>query len=102
MYESDTIFYEKINKKPYIQLKKINSGGSSTVFQVLNEQNEVLALKCVDLKNATTEQYTSFVNEVKLLETLRGSPGIIYLVDYELDRTENVLKIVLLFNVYDV
>ena len=53
-----------------------------------------MALKCVDLKNKTAEQYKSFVNEVKLLETLRGCPNIIYLKDYELNETENMLYIV--------
>ena len=72
----------------------IGSGGSSSVFRVLSSTNEVLALKCVKLQGATPNQYRDYVNEVKLLESLRNSPGIIYLVDYELNSSENMLYIV--------
>lgn len=84
----------QINGKTYIKLKRIGSGGSSTVYRVINEKNEVLALKCVNLKEITPSLYKDYVNEVKLLETLRGSPGIIYLIDYELNESKQQLYIV--------
>lgn len=73
----------------------IGSGGSSSVYRVLSSNNEVLALKCVNLQGATQSQYRDYVNEVKLLESLRNSPGIIYLVDYELNTSGNMLYIVI-------
>lgn len=89
-----------MNGKEYIILQIIGKGGSCIVYRVINENNEVLALKCVNLHGVSPTQYTDFVNEVKLLETLRGSPGIIYLIDYELNTSENMLYIVLLFSPY--
>ncbi len=89
-----------MNGKEYIILQKIGKGGSCVVYRVINESNEVLALKCVNLDGVSPTQYTDYVNEVKLLETLRGSPGIIYLIDYELNTSENVLYIVRLFSPY--
>lgn len=83
-----------MNGKPFIKLKEIGVGGSCHVYRVINDQNEVLALKCVNLENINRLQYADFVNEVKLLEKLRGSPGIIYMVDYELNVEEKKLYIV--------
>ncbi|KAM7453178.1 hypothetical protein BLSTO_06079 [Blastocystis sp. subtype 1] len=84
-----------MNGKEYIILQKIGKGGSCVVYRVINESNEVLALKCVNLDGVSPTQYTDYVNEVKLLETLRGSPGIIYLIDYELNTSENMLYILM-------
>jgi singapore isolate B (sub-type 7) whole genome shotgun sequence assembly, scaffold_9 len=83
-----------VNGKAYIKLKQIGSGGSCKVYRVLDESNEILALKCVDLSNVSSYQYNDYVNEVKLLETLRGSPGIIHMIDYDLQKENRMLYIV--------
>jgi len=83
-----------VNGKAYIKLKQIGSGGSCKVYRVLDEWNDILALKCVDLSNVSSYQYNDYVNEVKLLETLRGSPGIIHMIDYDLQKENRMLYIV--------
>lgn len=88
-----------VNGKEFIKLKQIGKGGSCVVYRVLNEDNEILALKCVSLDGIRDYQYNDYVNEVKLLESLRGSPGIIHLVDYELVASEKMLYIVLVLHI---
>lgn len=83
-----------VNGKSFIKLKKIGTGGSCVVYRVLDEANEIFALKCVNLANIPSYQYNDFVNEVKLLEQLRGSPGIINMIDYELRADTKELFIV--------
>lgn len=83
-----------VNGKSFIKLKTIGTGGSCVVYRVLDEANEIFALKCVNLANIPSYQYNDFVNEVKLLEQLRGSPGIINMIDYELRADTKELFIV--------
>ena len=83
-----------VHGKRYIKLKQIGIGGSGVVYRVINEDNDVLALKCVNLDNISTSQYQDFVNEVKLLEALRGTPGIITMLDYELCTSTKKLYLV--------
>lgn len=72
----------------------MGKGSSCTVYKVLNEENDVLALKCVNLKDLPKSQLQDYVNEVRLLRRLRGRPGIIDLVDYEIDTQAKKLNIV--------
>ena len=64
------------------------------MYKVLNEENDVFALKCVNLKDLPKGQLQDYVNEVRLLRRLRGKPGIIDLVDYEIDTQAKKLNIV--------
>ena len=64
------------------------------MFKVLNESNDVLALKCVNLKGLHESQLQDYINEVKLLRHLQGKPGIITLNDYEINIQEKTLNIV--------
>ena len=77
-------------------MKLIGEGGSSKVYRVINESNDVLALKCVKLSTDPSNQIHNedFLNEVSLLKSLRGTPGIIELIDSELNKTDNMLHIV--------
>lgn len=86
----------QINGKKYIKLKLIGEGGSSKVYRVINESNDVLALKCVRLSSDPSNEIHNedFLNEVSLLKSLRGTPGIIELIDSELNKSENILHIV--------
>ena len=72
----------------------MGKGSSCTVYKVLNEENDVFALKCVNLKHLPKSQLQDYVNEVRLLRRLRGKPGIIDLVDYEIDTQAKKLNIV--------
>ena len=60
-------------------IKELGKGGSSRVYQVLYK-DQVFALKRVSLKE---EQRESFCDEIQLLRKLKGSRGIIELVDYD-------------------
>lgn len=64
------------------------------MFKVLNEKNDVLALKRVNLKGISRSQLQDYINEVKLLRHLQGKPGIIVLVDYEINTQDKLLNIV--------
>lgn len=54
----------------------------------------MLALKQVDLSSLSKSVTEDYINEVHLLQKLRGSPGIIKLIDYELDQHQERLNIV--------
>ena len=51
------------------------------MYKVLNEENDVFALKCVNLKDLPKSQLQDYVNEVRLL-------------DYEIDTQAKKLNIV--------
>ena len=64
------------------------------MYRVINESNEVLALKCVKLSHEPDNHNLDFLNEVSLLQSLRGTPGIIDLIDSEVRESEDLLYIV--------
>lgn len=77
----------------------IGKGSSCVVYKVLNEENDELALKCVNLADLPKSQIQDYVNEVRLLRQLRGKEGIIELVDYEIDTQSKRLLIVLFIDI---
>lgn len=64
------------------------------VYKVLNSDNEILALKCVQLKDLPPNLQENYINEVRLLSKLRNKPGIVNLIDYELNISAKELRIV--------
>ncbi|KAM5324757.1 dual specificity protein kinase TTK isoform 3-T4 [Glossophaga mutica] len=69
----------------YSILKQIGSGGSSKVFQVLNEKKQIHAIKYVSLEEADTQTVESYRNEIAYLNKLQQhSDKIIRLYDYEI------------------
>ncbi|XP_023416695.2 dual specificity protein kinase TTK isoform X1 [Cavia porcellus] len=69
----------------YSILKQIGSGGSSKVFQVLNEKKQIYAIKYVNLEEADNQTIESYRNEIAYLNKLQQhSDKIIRLYDYEL------------------
>lgn len=73
----------------------VGKGSSCKVYKVLNEENDVLALKQVNLKGLPKSQLQDYINEVRLLRRLQGKPGIINLIDFEIDMNAKSLNIVL-------
>lgn len=67
----------------YHRLGILGRGGSSKVYRVTTERNDLLALKRVDTRN-DSESRASFINEITLLRKLAGKPEIIQLVDSEI------------------
>ncbi|XP_052571470.1 dual specificity protein kinase TTK isoform X1 [Peromyscus californicus insignis] len=82
-----------VNGRIYSVLKQIGSGGSSKVFQVLNEK-QIYAIKYVNLEDADNETIDSYRNEIVYLKKLQQhSDKIIRLYDYEI--TEQYIYMVM-------
>lgn len=74
-----------VKGKIYSILKQIGSGGSSKVFQVLNEKKQIHAIKYVNLEEADSQTIDSYRNEIAYLNKLQQhSDKIIRLYDYEI------------------
>lgn len=97
----------QVNNKCYYVIKCIGKGGSSSVFSVLDEKNDVYALrrrviaqiyalKYVHLEDLPKAQLDCYLNEVQLLQRLKGRPGIINLIDNYIDTKKKRLFIVFL------
>jgi serine/threonine-protein kinase TTK/MPS1 len=64
------------------------------VYRVLDEKNNLFAIKRVDISKNDLESRNSFINEIHLLEKLRGHVEIIRLVDSEINESKKVLLMV--------
>ncbi|XP_041336300.1 dual specificity protein kinase TTK [Pyrgilauda ruficollis] len=74
-----------INGRVYTVLKQIGSGGSSKVFQVLNDKKQLYAVKYVNLEDADQQTVESYKNEIAHLSKLQQhSDKIIRLYGYEI------------------
>lgn len=89
------VMKDKWGEKRFRELAVIGRGGSSKVIRVLGEDGVIYALKIVDLTHADRSVKTGFINEIKLLQQLKGSQHIITLVDYSWDKQCNQLLILL-------
>ncbi|XP_021581744.2 dual specificity protein kinase TTK isoform X2 [Ictidomys tridecemlineatus] len=69
----------------YSILKQIGSGGSSKVYQVLNEKKQIYAIKYVNVEEADNQTIDSYRNEIAYLNKLQQhTDKIIRLYDYEI------------------
>jgi serine/threonine-protein kinase TTK/MPS1 len=107
-----------VNQRSYLQLDGIlGKGASSSVCRVLalNQHNtnttnqnhtsqprsgvEIYAFKRIEIKNSAPEDieeaFASYANEINLLKQCRGCPYIINLIDYEVNRQEMCVSMVL-------
>ncbi|XP_015265538.1 PREDICTED: dual specificity protein kinase TTK [Gekko japonicus] len=76
-----------IKGKWYSVLKQIGRGGSSKVFQVLDEKKHLRAIKYVNLEEADQQTVESYKNEIVHLNKLQQhSDNIIRLYDYEINE----------------
>ncbi|XP_065691492.2 dual specificity protein kinase TTK isoform X3 [Patagioenas fasciata] len=74
-----------IKGRVYTILKQIGSGGSSKVFQVLDEKKQLYAVKYVNLEEADQHTVESYKNEIAHLSKLQQhSDKIIRLYGYEI------------------
>ncbi|TFY74872.1 hypothetical protein EWM64_g9140 [Hericium alpestre] len=72
-----------VNKKAYARLDMIGRGGSSRVYRVMNNANEIYAIKRVSLDKTDSETMSGYMNEIALLKRLGGNSRIIRLIDSE-------------------
>uniref|UniRef100_A0A0R3S1R9 Protein kinase domain-containing protein n=1 Tax=Elaeophora elaphi TaxID=1147741 RepID=A0A0R3S1R9_9BILA len=77
--------YIHVNGHPYIVINLLGKGGSSEVYQVLDEsQKKLRAVKCVDLSEADRSCRSAYLNEIKLLLSLKDTGCVVEMSDYEL------------------
>ncbi|KAG0435682.1 putative serine/threonine-protein kinase MPS1 like protein [Dictyocoela muelleri] len=74
--------YISLKDKELLILRLIGTGGSSKVYQVLFN-NKNYALKKVNMNNTNL-----YINEIRMLEKLKGFDGIIEMIDYEVKSDE--------------
>ncbi|CAL1713306.1 unnamed protein product [Somion occarium] len=72
-----------VNKRVYVRLDMIGKGGSSRVYRVMNNVNEIFAIKRVSLDRTDAETMSGYMNEIALLKRLDGNSRIIRLIDSE-------------------
>lgn len=84
-----------INDKSYTIQSKIGSGGSSSVFLVLNTTtNTECALKIVHLQGDRSV-IEGYLNETKLLARLQGNINVVKLFDYQHLPNQSILYMVM-------
>ncbi|KAJ9106150.1 hypothetical protein QFC21_001293 [Naganishia friedmannii] len=77
-----------VNNKEYERLGILGRGGSSKVYSVLcPTKRTVMALKRVALERCDQETITNYMNEVALLNRLRGHDRIIQLMECQVIRS---------------
>lgn len=90
----------QINGTTYERVDCIGRGGSSRVFSVLcPTTRNVLALKRVTLDRADKQTVDNYLNEISLLQRLKGHDQIIRLIDHQviygtrMDRPKSLLMV---------
>ena len=73
----------QIDGSIYRKIGKIGSGGSSVVYKALDENNQIRAIKRVNLSEIDQKQAEDFKNEIHYLEKLKGNERIIELFGWE-------------------
>jgi serine/threonine protein kinase len=73
----------QVNKRCYIRLDLVGKGGTSRVYRVMSEKNELFAIKRVALDKADHDTMKGYMNEIALLKRLDGNNRIIRLIDSE-------------------
>eukprot|EP00079_Xenopus_tropicalis_P035663 XP_017949434.1 PREDICTED: dual specificity protein kinase TTK isoform X1 [Xenopus tropicalis] len=74
-----------VKGRVYAVLKQIGTGGSSKVFQVMDDKKHLYAIKYVNLQEADQQTIESYQNEISHLNKLQQhSDKIIRLYDYEI------------------
>ncbi|KAK2158601.1 hypothetical protein LSH36_167g10006 [Paralvinella palmiformis] len=81
--------------KVYTVLNVLGRGGSSEVYNTLDQTYNLRAIKCVNFSGADEATFKSYMNEIKLLKRLQYSDRIIKLFDYEYVSDEEMLYVVM-------
>ncbi len=72
-----------VNKKSYLILSLIGSGGSSKVYKVFSKDKKIYALKRIELKQEEKGHIANYRSEIRLLQRMKNKPRVIQLIDYE-------------------
>lgn len=94
-----------VNNHHYVRLTLLGKGGSSAVHRVASVENgEIYAYKKVCIKDSQSTDscqegensvLEGYINEIKLLKSLSGSAYTIQLFNYEINREENFISMVM-------
>lgn len=86
-----------LNGKSYTRVGVLGKGGSSCVYRVLAPDGQLFAYKRVEIRGGDDGESLceSYINEIQLLQNLKGSPHIIELLDAEVDREQVILTTIL-------
>jgi serine/threonine-protein kinase TTK/MPS1 len=86
-----------VNKKSYLKLECIGSGGSAKVFKVLSKDKQILALKKImlDSDDSAGGHVANYRSEIDLLRSFRGKRYCIQLIDHEEALHENAIYMVM-------
>ena len=89
-----------VNGQSYKVLEMIGKGGSSKVYKII-QNSQLFALKRVKLKGLDKATLGGYINEISHLQELKGSPFIINLHDFEINRESGYLFMILEFGEID-
>jgi serine/threonine-protein kinase TTK/MPS1 len=84
-----------VNGVTYLRFETIGKGGSGRVYKVLGPDMCLYALKQVRLTRAESESVQQYANEIELLNAMRGKPGIVQLLDSEIDTRGKMVQMVM-------
>ncbi|XP_023930258.1 dual specificity protein kinase Ttk-like isoform X2 [Lingula anatina] len=84
-----------VNGQVYSILKVVGRGGSSKVYKVINNNKDILAVKSVNLEGADDMTLEGYKNEITLLKRLQYSDKVIKMFDFEYNKAENLLYVVM-------
>ncbi|XP_076331844.1 uncharacterized protein LOC143236974 [Tachypleus tridentatus] len=85
-----------VNGHRYQILNVLGKGGSSKVYQVMDQDQKcTLAIKVVSFEKADVSAVEGYKNEVRVLRSLQGSSRVIKLYDFEYQPDQNRLLMVL-------
>lgn len=79
----------------YTKLECVGRGGSSKVYKVMAPNKKIFALKRIRLSGCDAEAAAGFLDEITLLNRLRGRSNIIQLIDSEVHRAQSLIYMVL-------
>ncbi|KAJ1659381.1 Serine/threonine kinase mps1 [Dispira simplex] len=82
-----------INGIPHVRLGLLGRGGSSKVYKVMSQSNQLLAVKKVALSKADPVTVKGYINEIELLQRLSHSEYIIRLVNSEINYPKGYILI---------
>ncbi|KAK6038301.1 hypothetical protein COOONC_24194 [Cooperia oncophora] len=87
--EADTVIIGDVS---YVKKRKLGTGGSGSVYEVMREDNE----KKYALKEVSLRQHGSiFRGEVERLQALKNCPHIIDLIAHDFVANDTILRMVL-------
>ena len=88
-----------MNGHDYIKLGVLGKGGSSQVHRVVSETTgDIYAYKKVEIGDASNDDENildGYINEINLLKSLSGASCIIQLYNYEINKKDNYIAMIM-------